>query len=441
MRSFVAFGILVAMLVALTVTLAPRRHHRRPAPPVDDDDAVAATPPPPPPRAETRRPPPPATQASGPAHLYGHVVAPAGETLDVAELAVAADDGARTIKARISREGAFDLYVPPGQYALEASMGTWVGLAAGVPARAGSEREVTIALEHSVSLTGTFRAPADASVTVKVSLTGRNDWDEAALVGDTGFLADELVAGRAYDLAFSGPGLRTTTLRSLTAPASGLVVQIDALPRLRGAIGFPSGGHCPIAQVGLYAPSALPANDEDVGAAAGDDDDDGQVVRAGRVGSIDNACRFQIPVPEGGSQMILLAVGGGWHLEQPISVPPMGDPEPVCLNPPCRANPLDGLANLRIRLQGAPPGGGVHAIIGPADTDGPGHNVYGCGGSGRTCSIEALDPGQALTVHVGSADCAPETREIVLAAGDNTVAVPCTPPPNGGTISEQFAVR
>ena len=37
--------------------------------------------------------------------------------------------------------------------------------------------------------------------------------------------------------------------------------------------------------------------------------------------------------------MMLVATGSGWNLEEPVSIPPRGDPEPVCLNPPCRASP------------------------------------------------------------------------------------------------------
>ena len=42
---------------------------------------------------------------------------------------------------------------------------------------------------------------------------------------------------------------------------------------------------------------------------------------------------------EGNGRAFLVAIGSGWHLEEPIAIPPLGDPEPVCLNPPCRSNP------------------------------------------------------------------------------------------------------
>jgi hypothetical protein len=423
MRAFVLLGAMVLAVLALAVKLTPRRAHHHPAPVVEEDDARTSEPAAPPVEFAASRPAPAPVLPSTPAHIFGRVVAPPGETIDFDELEVTADDGRRTISANVFGEGRFDLHVPPGQYTVEARFENWVGDAAGVAARSGGARELTIALGPTVALDGKLRMPAGATVSLRVSLAGRDDWDDGG-VGFAGvFEATGLAPGRAYDLSFSGPGLRTTTLRSVTAPASDLIAQVDALAVLHGAIGFPSGGRCPIARVGLYAPDAVPAKDEDV-----DSDDEIEV---------DDACRFHLPVPDGASQMIVVAVGDGWHLEQPVSLAPTGDPDPVCLNPPCRANPLDGRARLRISLEGAPPGGGVHATLAPAA--GETSDLYGCGGSGRVCTIDALDPGQRLTVNVGSADCAARSQTIVLAAGDNLVAVPCEAPPNGGVISEKFS--
>ena len=151
-------------------------------------------------------------------------------------------------------------------------------------------------------------------------------------VEDGDFAIDALIPGRSYDLTFAGDDLRTTTLRSVTAPAEGVAAVIEALPLLRGAVGFPVGEDCPIDRVALRALDAPPPTDDD-------DSDDGNV---------DSACQFQLPVPDGASQLLLVATGSGWYLEEPVSIPPLGDPEPVCLNPPCRANPLEGRANVRI---------------------------------------------------------------------------------------------
>jgi hypothetical protein len=438
MRSFVALGIVLALLVALTVTVAPRRHHRRPPPvPVEqDEEASPAVPATPPPSPETRRPPPPAVRSSAPAHLFGQVVAPAGEAVELDDgLEVTADDGTRTISARVSDDGHFDLHVPPGQYTVEAAIGSWIGLAAGVAARAGGERELTIALGPAVALSGTLRAPAGASVTVRVSLAGRTDWETGTVGDDGAFEVSGLSPGRAYDLSFSGPEVRTTTLRSLTAPAADLRARVDALPLLRGAIGFPLGAHCPIAHVGIYPAGTVPPSDEDFD----DGDDDDERVRVSRVGGVDTGCRFQLVVPEGASQMTVIAVGDGWHLELPVSLPPIGDPEPICLNPPCRANPMEGLSTLRISLSGAPPEGGIHATAVQATHPLP--TLSGCGGNIPRCAIADLDSGWPVTLKVGNDDCLQQTRTIVPTDGDNVVDVPCERPPNGEIISEAHSDR
>ena len=163
-------------------------------------------------------------------------------------------------------------------------------------------------------------------------MAGRDSWQETVDTEDGDFAFEGLVPGRSYDLSFAGENLRTTTLRSVTAPAEGVAAVIDALPVLHGAIGFPVGEECPIERVSLRALGAPPPTD--------DDDSDAS--------DVDSACRFQLPVPDGASQMWLVATGSGWNLEEPVSIPPLGDPEPVCLNPPCRANPLGGRSNVRI---------------------------------------------------------------------------------------------
>jgi hypothetical protein len=131
------------------------------------------------------------------------------------------------------------------------------------------------------------------------------------------------------------PAPRAAPARRTARPAPTVV----ALPVLRGAIGFPTGEDCPISRVALYEPSAVPTSDSPKDDSDDDgegDTDDGSL----RLGGVDDACRFELPVPDGPTGMVLVAVGGGWHLEEPVSIPPLGDPDPICLNPPCRADPL-----------------------------------------------------------------------------------------------------
>ena len=326
MRLFVALGIVVATLIALTVKAMVRRPPHRPPPIEEDEEAATAPAPALPEAAEPRLFARSAGPAVGPAHLFGRVLPPPGEVLGRGGLTVTADGGRRVVEALTFSDGRFDIHLPPGQYAVVASFGAWVGMTPSVPARSGGEHELTIVLGPTASLRGTVRRPAGVGrVTIRASLAGRDDWNEgdASNDDDGTFEVEGLVPGRTYDLQVEGQGARTATVRSVTAPASDLLIQVDALPVLRGAIGFPSGGDCPIGHVGLFTPDELPADDD-----ALNDDVGEQTI------DVDGDCRFELSVPEGASQMMLLAVGAGWHLEQAITIPPVGDPEPVCLNPP-----------------------------------------------------------------------------------------------------------
>jgi hypothetical protein len=134
------------------------------------------------------------------------------------------------------------------------------------------------------------------------------------------------------------------TLRSVTAPADDVGAVVVAQPVLRGAIGFPAGEDCPISRVALYEPGALPSRDAD----EGNDYEGNADCEAGDLAKsqeVDEACRFELSVPDGPTAMVLLATGAGWHLEEPITIPPLGDPAPICLNPPCRTEREEALVD------------------------------------------------------------------------------------------------
>jgi hypothetical protein len=342
MRWCVALGIVLAALVALTVRVSA---HRPRTVTVIADEPEPEQPVAPrgpklfrarPSAIEAPRTSPPRLAHLAAAHVFGRVRPSVDEETSLEGLTVTADDGVRSLEARVFSDGRFSLHLPAGQYAVTASSGDRVGFVPSVAARPGVERELTIQLGLDAAIRGHVRGPEGVTVSVRVSLAGREISEQTVdpSEGDDGdFAIGGLIPGRSYDLAFTGDDLRTTTLRSVTAPAEGLAAVVDALPVLRGAIGFPSDEDCPIERVVLREPAALATN---VATVANDADDSDAQEEAGNV---DDTCRFRLPVPEGSSQMILVATGSGWHLEEPVSIPPLGDPEPVCLNPPCRANP------------------------------------------------------------------------------------------------------
>jgi len=346
MRWCVALGIVLVALVALTVKVSARRPRAATTVVHDDEEVVAL------PQREvvpqqegaalpSRRVTGLPHARGGVSHLLGRVLALPGEDVSFDALTVTADDGARSFEAEVTPNGRFSLHLPAGQYAVTASLGAQVGIAPSVAARPGAARELTIQLGLGAAIRGHVRGPDGADITVRVSLTGHDSSQQTIGTEDGDFAVEALVPGRSYDLTFAGDDLRTTTLRSVTAPAEGVAAVVEALPVLRGAVGLPLGADCPIVRVALRALDAPTPTD--------DDDSDN--------GNVDGACQFQLPVPDGASQMLLIATGSGWYLEEPVSIPPLGDPEPVCLNPPCRPDPPAGRANVRISLEGDAVGG------------------------------------------------------------------------------------
>jgi hypothetical protein len=253
------------------------------------------------------------------------------------------------------------------------------------------------------TIRGHARGPEGVAISVRASLTGKPERGRRIRVEDGEFEIPGLLFGRSYDLTFDGPNLRRTTLRSVTAPADDVEARLDPRPVLRGAIGVPAGGACAYEEIALRA---------DASAASLDD-----------FGNLDDDCRFEIPVPDGPSQMFLVATGSGPELQMPISIPPQGDPEPVCLNPPCLPVPPKEFARLRISFAGADHTDLSATLV----LSGRDSSTYNCFTNGETCELEELPAGHPLNLTAESADCTPATRTIVLHADDNDVSLPCEP--------------
>ena len=178
------------------------------------------------------------------------------------------------------------------------------------------------------------------------------------------------------------------------------------LPVLRGAIGLRAGEACAYDSVELRAERR---------------DARGHCKHRRR---LEADCRFELPVPDGPTRMVLVAIGDGPHLEMPLAIPPVGDPEPVCLNPPCLADPLAGTARLRIAFAGAD-----HTDLSATLTSAGGDDSssYNCFTNGEDCQLDALPINQLFKLSAEAADCATTTRTIALHAGNNDVSLPCEP--------------
>jgi hypothetical protein len=416
MRWIVALALVLVVLVSLTIKVGTHRAKRLPPaePPEADLEPVVPRRTVPPERFSLG--PAPSRERSGVAHLKGRVLPPEargddeGETEDLSGLKVIADDGTRTFDARVSAEGRFAFHLPPGRYTLTAAAGDLVGAVPDLVVRAGVERDIDIRLGPGATISGALHAPSGSAVSVKATVAGEAGESGSGDAQEAAFEVVGLVPGRRYDLTFTGPRVRTATLRGVVAPAEGQEVAIDPLAVVRGAIGFPRGEKCPIDEVKL-----------EVGGAhkSGDDDDDPLTARPGA------DCRFELTVPENISEATVVASGTGWFLEERIEIPARGDPDPLCMNPPCRDDPTEGLAALRVSLEGVEGAPVTAQVTFPDDGTSQAGGMSSCSSSGGSCLLQDLPVGQLLEVTGYGHGCRAETRTVTLPSGETSLRLAC----------------
>jgi hypothetical protein len=258
-------------------------------------------------------------------------------------------------------------------------------------------------------IVGRLRLPDDvgpARVKVVARASGGPRWDQKGRAGEDGFRIEDLVAGRRYDLEFRGNRIRTLRMVGVVAPAEDLDVELEARATIHLAVGFPRGGRCPVDSIFAHV--------------GGDDGSEGFGIP-----SFDEDCRFDFDAPVSVGLVTIVAEGDGVRFEGTVVVPDHGDPDPLCLNPPCRANPVDGLARLRFILDGAARDSAIIADV-RAKTPGASES-YGCRSSTPTCEIEGVLPGE-FSIDVVGPGCGADSMTISVVAGDNEVSVPCLAP-------------
>jgi hypothetical protein len=403
MRWCVALALVLVALVVMTVKTW-RRAPRGPAaapPALADTDPPATMPPP--------APAPPAARhdSSGIAHVRGRVFFPAGEEA-TNDLEVLAENGARALTAQILEGGRFQIHLPPGRYTFVATAGELVGSTPDVLARSGADRDVDIRLAVGAAIRGRLHGLAD--VFVSASPAGGGEDTGIPEVEDGRFSVGGLIPGRRYDVTFQGPSVRTLTLAGVTAPADGLDVELLARAKITGAIGFERGTRCPISSVHLRI----------AGKPESEDGEDGTAAEVGK------DCAFDLSVPDQVAEVTVVATGKGWFLEEQVAIPPLGDPAPICLNPPCRNDPDEGFARLRLTLDGAPEGSHITADVNAAGNDSSSSGTYhSCHGRAGACDVEGLSPGDTFSISASGRECRSDPVTVTVVAGDNHVRIPC----------------
>jgi len=245
----------------------------------------------------------------------------------------------------------------------------------------------------------------DYDIQVAVRPSGSERWDTKGEATDGTFVVRGLIPGQRYEVEFSGTRLRTLRLIGIVAPAADLDVRLEPRAVISVAVGFPRGEACPISRMMVRAVGA----DE---------------------WAIDLAiyrpdCRFELPAPVSSGLVTVAAEGDGARLETAVLIPDQGDPAPICLSPPCRADPLEGQARLHVLLDGGA-GSPIEATVVPV---GDADARYFCASSIETCSIEALPPGHPFSITASGRDCRGGPVIVTVAEGDNTVSVPCISAP------------
>lgn len=334
-------------------------------------------------------------------HLRGRILLPpaAGED-ELDDLRVEAHDEERSVRAET--DGAtFQLRLPPGRYALTARAGSLVGAVEGAELHPGATTDVVVPLQTGATISGVLRVPGAIEVSFRVRAQASGSDRQAA--EETGS-ADEssaefeiggLLPGERYDLVFSGDGLRETWVRGIVAPAQGLSVEGARGPALRGAIGLPPGTPCPFDTVTV------------------EQGDEGETHA-----DVDASCRFEANDLPPATTVVVRAIALGWHIEGRAEIPAQGDPEPMCLNPPCGDPPP--LAQVAVELAGAP----EHASFSLSASSADGR-VESCGSTHGGCTLEDLAPGPAR-IEVTSRACADfEPLRVDLRPGENRLTVAC----------------
>lgn len=395
-------------VVVLTGVEALRWRHplAKTMPPVSEEPVPE--PPPSPPRFAPRPAQAPAArpvpQPASPrlfalARIHGQVV---GDAAAIANAEIAIEDAERTYQPKIEDDGAFDVHLPPGSYAISASSGSLVALAEVRGLAPNEEREVLLRLVEGVAIQGRVSGcdgPC-AGVSIHTLTSVRVQSESIASDAEGEFVINGLVPGQAYDLVFQVTGRRQLTLRDIAAPARDVVATLEPSGTLVGGFGVEPGEACPMQTVSLKSPQ---------------DDDE-------RAAEFDPDCRFRIEELPAVASVHLRASGKGWHFSIDVALPEHGDPPFLCLHPPCREPEPEAQASLAVIVAGE---SGSRVYVQADFPDGNDGRAAACYQVNAPCVLDNLRAHPEVTVVVAAAGCEARTYTLNLMPGPNFLTSPC----------------
>lgn len=333
--------------------------------------------------------------------IHGRV---AGREAALEELTVRIEDSVRGYQPLVREDGTFEMNLPPGNYGIVARAGNEVAVAQIDDLRENEDRTVVLVLVEGVAIAGRVEGCSgpcrEASIRVQVPGVrlgaGTSESD-----GKGEFVVEGLVPGRSYDLVFEAKGKRRLVMRSVSAPAQGIVATLEAAATLSGGFGLEPGQKCPMEIVELSA---------------------GDEMRSSQISHFDRSCRFRLEDLPEAEDVHLRASGKGWHFELDVPLPAHGDPPFLCLRPPCREPEPEPEASLEIVYSGASPRQMYVHVGFPENTS---RIATSCDPSAGPCVLADLRPSPGVQVHVGAIGCERRSFTLDLRPGANSVIFTC----------------
>ena len=371
-----------------------------------------ATLPPPAPRPSRRPVPAPALErvvaapeaprTSSVGRLSGRVMGGSDEAVSSEQLTVEVIDevGARPRVSATTKGRDFQARLPAGTYTVVAKLDDLIGKVSGVRLGGREEIQILLALHPAGVLAGRVLSDGDVlpELEVRALVAGTRHVDASEDVASDGSFSLAVAPG-VYDLEIVGEAISTVRRTGVQAPAEGLEIRLERMAVLNGAIGMPPGQPCEIDDVTVFrTQDGMEAVDTSV--------------------SVDARCRFQVEdVPAG--ELLVRASGTGWLVEGRVVIPERGEPDFLCLNPPCGDVPV---ARLEIILESMATGAAGDALQIVVDT---GDSQRSCQLVGDRCEVDGLTVGDRPQVWVSGTECLSQDALPPLLPGLNRVTVPC----------------
>lgn len=255
------------------------------------------------------------------AHAQGQLLLGAATGVEeladvIPHLVLSARKGSDSYDVAINAQGAFEAHLPPGYYIFVALGERLFGQTEAIELTLESERRIQIVLEEAAKVSGILVDGLSWEDFLELTVSDESDErQQVTLSEDRSFEATGLIPGVEYQVSLPGYTIVEPQDGWVKAPARDVRLHFRPGPVLLGVMGLHSAMSCPL----------------EIGRVYEKDEKDEPTTEF----EFDSACAFKVRGLQAGTQGRLVVSGGGWHFDVPFVIPPTGDPDPICLNPPC----------------------------------------------------------------------------------------------------------